>query len=110
MLVSVGHENTVDASKVVAIARPESAPIKRAVGAARKNGLLIDLCNGKACRSVLFTDAGRVILSSVRPRALRDRLNRETVVKQPRNSGEFYERDDCILTEVRVRNADVGHK
>ena len=75
MLVNVGHDNSVNRNKVIAVARPGSAPVKRLISAARDSGLLIDLCNGKACRSVIFTEPGQVLLCSVRPRLLRERLN-----------------------------------
>jgi hypothetical protein len=76
MLVSVGHENSVDASKVIALARPNSMPIRRLISHAREKGTLIDLCAGKACRSVIIVESGHAITSSLRPQVLRDRLNR----------------------------------
>lgn len=75
MLVNVGHDNSVNSRKVVAVGRPGSAPVKRLVCGARDNSRLIDLCNGKACRSVVFVETGQIVLCSVRPRLLRERLN-----------------------------------
>jgi len=75
MLVSVGHENSVAIAKVVVISTPHSAPIKRLVAQARTNGVLIDLCAGAACRSVVFIQSGQVILSSNSPKILRQRFN-----------------------------------
>ena len=76
MLVNVGHENSVNVTKVLAIATPNSAPIKRLVAAARADGELIDLCSGKACRSVIVLETDHVVLSSHRPKLLRERLSR----------------------------------
>jgi hypothetical protein len=76
MLVSVGHENSVEAGKVIALARPNSMPIRRLVSNARDRGTLIDLCAGKACRSVIIVESGHTITSSLRPQVLRERLNR----------------------------------
>ena len=88
MLVNVGHENTVNSDKVVAIGGPNGAPIRRLISEAKSNGLLLDFCAGKACRSVIFTERGQVVLSSLRPRALRERLNgAATSIAAFRNGG-----------------------
>lgn len=86
MLINIGHDNYVAVPKVLALAKPTSAPIKRAISEARKSGKLIDLCAGKACRSVIFTAIDQVILSSLRPKPLRERLNRAIAPRIPPNT------------------------
>ncbi len=82
MLVNVGHENCVASAKVIAVGKPNSAPIKRAVVEGRKHGIAIDLCAGKACRSVLFMENRQIVLSSLRPRIVRERLNRAALLSK----------------------------
>jgi regulator of extracellular matrix RemA (YlzA/DUF370 family) len=50
--------------RIVAVGRWESAPIRRAVQQARKEGRLIDLTFGYACKSVVFFDSGHVALAA----------------------------------------------
>jgi regulator of extracellular matrix RemA (YlzA/DUF370 family) len=50
--------------RVVAAARWDSAPIRRAVRKARADGRLIDLTFGHACHWVYFLDTGHVALGT----------------------------------------------
>lgn len=50
--------------RVIAIGRWDSAPIRRAAQQARKQGRLIDLTFGYACKSVIFMDNGHLVLSA----------------------------------------------
>jgi regulator of extracellular matrix RemA (YlzA/DUF370 family) len=50
--------------RVVAAARWDSAPIRRAVRKARAEGRLIDLTFGHACHWVYFLDTGHVALGA----------------------------------------------
>jgi len=49
---------------VIAVGRWESAPIRRAAHQARKEGRLIDLTFGYACKTVVFMDSGHVVLAA----------------------------------------------
>ena len=48
--------------RLIALARYSSAPIRRAVIQARKEGRLIDLTFGQATRWVAFSDSGHLLL------------------------------------------------
>ena len=63
-LLEIGQGGSVAAQRVVAIGRWDSAPIRRAAREARKDGRLIDLTYGQACRWVFFLDSGHVVLGT----------------------------------------------
>ena len=60
-LISIGYGNMVSASRLICVVSPESAPIKRIVTEAKKNGLLIDATYGRRTRAVAVMDTGHVI-------------------------------------------------
>lgn len=76
-LFHVGLKNYVNADRVIAILKPNSAPIIRAIQAARQNGTLIDCTGGRKTLSVMFTDSGHIILSAIQPETLGKRLVEE---------------------------------
>jgi regulator of extracellular matrix RemA (YlzA/DUF370 family) len=63
-LLDVGPGGSVARQRVVAVGRFDSTPIRRAVNVARKEGRLIDLTFGRACRWVFFLDSGHVVLAT----------------------------------------------
>ena len=68
--INVGFGNMVSASRIVAIASPESAPIKRLVQDAKDTGRAIDVSCGRRTRAVIVTDSDHVILSALTPETL----------------------------------------
>ncbi len=75
--VNIGFENRVIDRRIVAIVNPNSAPIKRLINEAKEGHLLlIDSTGGKPKRSVIVTDSGHVILSSISPRNLSARIEK----------------------------------
>lgn len=72
-LINIGFGNLVSAERIVSIVSPESAPIKRMIQDVRDRGLLIDASFGRSTRSVIVTDSGNVILSSLTPEVLAQR-------------------------------------
>lgn len=73
-LVNVGFGNIVSANRIVAIVGPESAPIRRMIGDARDQGMLIDATYGRRTRAVIFTDSDHVILSAIHPETVAHRV------------------------------------
>lgn len=74
-LINIGFGNMVNASRLVAIVSPESAPIKRTIQEARERGMLIDATYGRRTRAVILTDSDHIILSSVQPETVANRFN-----------------------------------
>ena len=75
--INVGYGNLVAAARIVTVATPEAAPIKRMVQDARDAGCLIDVTCGKKTRSVIVTDSRHVIISSLESETLEMLLNEE---------------------------------
>lgn len=78
-LINIGFGNMVAANRLVAIVSPESAPIKRIMREAEDKGLLINATYGRRTRAVLVTDSGHVILSSIQPETVANRLGEKDI-------------------------------
>ena len=76
--INIGFGNMVSAGRIVAIASPDSEPVKRLVRDAKEEGRVIDVSCGKKTRSVIVTDSKHVILSSLEPEALGVVLNQDS--------------------------------
>ena len=73
-LINIGFGNMVAAGRLVAIVSPESAPIKRIIQDAKDRGTLIDATYGRRTRAVLVMDSEHVILSSIQPETVANRM------------------------------------
>jgi regulator of extracellular matrix RemA (YlzA/DUF370 family) len=80
-LIQIGFGNTIAMNRVIAIALPNSAPIKRIIHEGRNKGLLIDMTSGRRTKSAIITDNGYIILSALAP---------ETIVGRYQASREAY--------------------
>lgn len=78
-LINIGFGNMINASRLITIVSPESAPIKRIIQEAKEKGLLIDATYGRRTRAVIIMDSDHVILSAVQPETVSRRLNDEEV-------------------------------
>ena len=72
--VNVGFGNLISATRVIALASPESAPIKRLVSEAKEAGRAIDVTCGRRTRTVIVTDSDHVILSAIQTETIANRL------------------------------------
>ena len=77
--INIGFGNMVSAGRIVAIASPESAPIKRLVQDAKEENRVIDVSCGRRTRSVIITDSEHVILSAIQAETITNRLASDTV-------------------------------
>ena len=73
-LINIGFGSMVSAGRLIAIAGPESAPIKRMVQETRDRGMLIDASYGRRTRAVLIMDSGHIILSALQTETIAGRL------------------------------------
>ena len=89
-LIHIGFGSVLVMNKVIAIASPNSAPIKRSIQEGRNKGLLIDMTSGRRTKAVIFTDSGHVVLAALTPETIAGRLqaSRETSVLIPEQSDE----------------------
>ena len=75
-LVNIGFGNIISAERIVAIASPESAPIKRMIQEAKDNKTAVDATCGRRTRAVLVMDSGHMILSAVQPETVGGRIDK----------------------------------
>ena len=73
--INVGFGNMVAAGHIIAIAAPDSAPIKRLVQDAREDDRVIDVSCGRRTRAVIITDSEHVILSAIQAETITTRLS-----------------------------------
>ena len=72
--INIGFGNMVSAGRIVAIAGPDSAPIKRLVQDAKEENRVIDVSCGRRTRAVIITDSDHVILSAIQAETITNRL------------------------------------
>ena len=72
--INVGYGNMVAVERIVTLASPDSAPIKRIIQDAKQKGNLVDATYGRRCKAVLFTDSDHIILSAISPETIANRI------------------------------------
>ena len=77
--INIGFGNMVSAGRIVAIACPDSAPVKRLVQDAKDEGRVIDVSCGRRTRAVIITDSDHVILSAIQSETITNRLAYDSV-------------------------------
>lgn len=87
-LINIGFGNIVLANRIVAIVSPESAPIKRIIQEARDESRLVDATYGRRTRAVIITDSEHIILSSIQPETMANRI-----ATKENNDSEQYDCD-----------------
>ncbi len=76
-LINIGFGNMVSASRIIAVASPESEPIKRIVREAKEKSSLIDASFGRKTKAVIIADSDHVILSALSTETIAGRMNEE---------------------------------
>ena len=84
--INVGFGNMVAADRIVALASPDSAPIKRLIQDSKDEGRAIDVTCGRRTRAAIITDSEHVILSAIQT---------ETIANRLENSDSSDDLDDC---------------
>ena len=77
-LLAIGFGHYIAADKIVSILSPDSAPIKRMITDGRERGLLVDASFGRSTRSVILMNSNHMILSSLTPEELAQKMRSET--------------------------------
>jgi len=72
--INIGFGNMIMSGKIVAIVSPDGAPIKRMVQEGREKSIIVDATAGRRTRSVIFTDSQYIVLSSLLPETISQRL------------------------------------
>ena len=74
VFINVGFGNMVNVDKIVSIINPDPAPSKRLISEFREQGKLIDATAGRRTRSIIVTNGGYIILSSLQPETITQRV------------------------------------
>ncbi len=82
--INIGFGNMVNAGRIIAIASPDGAPIKRLVSDAKEDNRVIDVSCGRRTRAVIITDSEHVILSAI---------GAETITNRLASDGEMQDED-----------------
>lgn len=72
--INIGYGNMVAAGKILAIVHPEPAPIRRLIAEHKASGKIIDATAGRRTRAVLISNGEYIILSSLQPETIANRL------------------------------------
>ncbi|MEN8198521.1 MAG: extracellular matrix/biofilm biosynthesis regulator RemA family protein [Thermodesulfobacteriota bacterium] len=73
-LINVGFGNTVMVDRIVAVVNSGSSPSRKLKELAKGAERLIDVTEGRRTRSLLVMDSNHVILSSIQPDTISQRL------------------------------------
>lgn len=73
-LVNVGFGNAVTVSRILAVVHPGSSPIRKLKDDARSEKKLVDVTEGRRTRAIIILDSGHLVLSSVQPETISQRL------------------------------------
>jgi len=73
-LLNVGFDNAVAVERIVAVVSADPSPIKRLREAAVRHQKLVDATNGRRTRTVIVMDSDHVVLSSLQPETVAQRL------------------------------------
>jgi regulator of extracellular matrix RemA (YlzA/DUF370 family) len=76
--IRIGFGNLVSAARIIAVASPDSSPVKRLIQESRDRGSLIDATSGKKTRSVLVMDSDHLVLSALTTEELAVELEAES--------------------------------
>jgi len=73
-LINIGFGNAVKISRILAVVNPGSSPIRKLKDDARGDKKLIDVTEGRRTRAIIILDSGHLVLSSVQPETINQRL------------------------------------
>ena len=85
--INIGYGNMVAVERIVAIASPDSAPIKRLVQDAKEDGRTIDVSCVRRTRAVIITDSEHVILSAIGAETIANRMD-DTIYEEENEEEE----------------------
>ena len=73
-LLNIGFGNTVMMERIVAVINTGSSPARKLKEQAKSEGKLVDVTEGRRTRSILVMDSNHIILSSVQPDTISQRI------------------------------------
>ncbi|MBQ7357585.1 MAG: DUF370 domain-containing protein [Clostridia bacterium] len=86
--INIGYGNMIAVERIIAIASPESAPIKRLIQDSKDAGRVIDVTCGRKTRAVVITDSDHVILSMLQAETIANRLDSDDTLDEADDTDE----------------------
>ncbi|CAK8716840.1 MAG: hypothetical protein CDV28_1235 [Candidatus Electronema aureum] len=74
-LINIGFGNAVKISRILAVVNPGSSPIRKLKEEAKQEHRLIDVTEGRRTRGIIILDSGHLVLTSVQPETISQRLS-----------------------------------
>lgn len=74
-IVNIGYGNMINSDKVIAVIKPDAAPVKRMIQTAKDNGTAIDATCGRKTKAVIVTENNALVLSALLPETISSRIN-----------------------------------
>ena len=73
-LVNIGFGNAVKINRILAVVNPGSSPVRKLKEDARVEKKIIDVTEVRRTRAIIILDSGHLVLSSVQPETINQRL------------------------------------
>ena len=74
-LINIGFGNAVNADKIIAVVTTDSAPSKRLMQNAKKDGTAIDATHGRKVKALIIMENSQVVFSALLPETIVNRLS-----------------------------------
>ncbi len=74
MVINIGFGNLVNSDRILAVVRPDAAPVKRMITKAKTDSRIIDATQGRKTKSVIILDEGYLLLSALQPDTISKRF------------------------------------
>jgi len=78
-ILNVGYNNFVVKDKIIAIVSSDTKPIKRLISVYKNEAKIIDATSGRKTRTVIVMQSGYIVLSSIHPQTLSQRMHEKPV-------------------------------
>ncbi|MBI5877128.1 MAG: DUF370 domain-containing protein [Chloroflexi bacterium] len=72
--VHVGYGGNIAVHRVLVVASPDSAPLKRLIREATKESRIINLTYGRKAKCVIVLDSGHIVLAAFQPQIILRRI------------------------------------
>ena len=113
-MINIGYGNVVNADKILAVVKPEAAPIKRMVAVAKDHDTYVDATCGRKCKSVIVSVEGRIVLSALLPETIGAIKSSFLPIFPPSESAAFilsicaFKRTVSSSTQTRSANTVIS--
>ncbi|MBR4031065.1 MAG: DUF370 domain-containing protein [Clostridia bacterium] len=69
-LINVGYDNYIASDRILAVIKPDSAPIRRMIQDNKELGRVVDATFGRGTKTLIVMDNGYLVLSALSPESI----------------------------------------